>query len=527
MATVALVGPEVEENLSLRYLAAALGEQGFASEIVPFNAPPDLTTVLERVLAIQPLVVGLSLSFQWRAQDVLALAMGLRDRGYRGHITGGGHFAAFAWPELLRDFHELDSICLHEAEETLPALVKAVAEGCALAEIAGLASRGPDGPTIRRPPVRVPDLARVRWPDRRGEPTRCLGHAIAPMVTSRGCYARCEFCCIAAWHEQTLPGTRYRSRPLDDVADEMAWLGRERRTEIFIFHDDNFLLPGERGSLDRIDRLAKALGQRGMGRFASVVKARPTDLTPAVLEALVARLGLVRVYLGVETDSAQGLRTLGRGMAPGLSREVLRHLDERGVYACFNMLLFDPDTTLESLERNLTLLEQHAQVPHNFGRVELYAGTPLLARMLGEGRCSGDYLGWDYTLNDPLVQRVFEITMACFHDRNFGLGSMANRLMGTRFDVEVCRFFHPGTYRDDWLREAQRLNRALTQHSLQAVREIVAFVRRRGSAAEQTELVERLTREIGRKDAELRQAATRLEDAVQQSVGQACRHACP
>ena len=60
------------------------------------------------------------------------------------------------------------------------------------------------------------------------------------------------------------------------------------------------------------------------------------------------------------------------------------------------MLMFDPDTTLESVETNLDFIEYAADFPFNFGRVELYAGTPLLARMQAEGRCRGDYLQWDY-----------------------------------------------------------------------------------------------------------------------------------
>src|SRR5205814_394907 len=75
-----------------------------------------------------PLAVGLSLAFQWRAPEFLALAVALREEGYRGHITAGGHFATFAAAELLRDFPALDSICRQEAEETLVALARALAE---------------------------------------------------------------------------------------------------------------------------------------------------------------------------------------------------------------------------------------------------------------------------------------------------------------------------------------------------------------------------------------------------------------
>ena len=241
----------------------------------------------------------------------------------------------------------------------------------------------------------MPDLQALPRPDRPASP-RCFGHGIAPLVGSRGCYANCTFCCIAAWHEQTLPGKRYRLRELDDVADEMAAMQRERGIEIFVFHDDNFFVPSHVKNLERLNALADALEAAGVRDFATVVKARPSDVTPAVFTVLVERLRCIRCYVGIETDADQGLITLRRW---GQSRQNHRAIEVAralGLYACFNMLMFDPDTTLDSVRNNLDFIEDAADYPFNFGRVELYAGTPLLARMQHEGRCSGDYLQWDY-----------------------------------------------------------------------------------------------------------------------------------
>lgn len=85
MAWVALIGPELEENLSLRYIAASLARAGYDSEIVPFNSENDFGAALEAVLAAPepPLVVGISLAFQWRAQDFLAFAVALRQAQLR------------------------------------------------------------------------------------------------------------------------------------------------------------------------------------------------------------------------------------------------------------------------------------------------------------------------------------------------------------------------------------------------------------------------------------------------------------
>ncbi len=108
---VALIGPEIEENLGLRYLSTALVDAGFEAEILRFDDERDFATVLKAIL--EPpgfFLVALSLAFQWRAMDFLAIALALRERGFRGHLTAGGHFASFAYRELLRDFPELDTI---------------------------------------------------------------------------------------------------------------------------------------------------------------------------------------------------------------------------------------------------------------------------------------------------------------------------------------------------------------------------------------------------------------------------------
>ena len=90
---VALVGPELEENLSLRYLAAALSGAGYSVQIVAFNRAEDVDRVAMAVLAGEPGLVGFSLSAQRRYEDFGRLARLLRSRGYYGHLTAGGHFA--------------------------------------------------------------------------------------------------------------------------------------------------------------------------------------------------------------------------------------------------------------------------------------------------------------------------------------------------------------------------------------------------------------------------------------------------
>ena len=71
-----LVGPEREENLSIRYLSGVLLEAGHEVAIAAFDCAGDLDAVLARAQGFD--AVGLSMRFQVRAREFLALAAALK-----------------------------------------------------------------------------------------------------------------------------------------------------------------------------------------------------------------------------------------------------------------------------------------------------------------------------------------------------------------------------------------------------------------------------------------------------------------
>ncbi|MBN2192439.1 MAG: B12-binding domain-containing radical SAM protein [Polyangiaceae bacterium] len=518
---VALVGPEVEENLSLRYLAAALAQSGIRSEIHAFNAPEDFSRIAKAILdaPVPPLLVGLSLAFQWRAEEFLALAMALRAGGYRGHVTGGGHFGTFAANELLRDFLELDSICRFEAESTIVELVRALERDRPLDDVSGLVLRR-GGVVKVTAPRGLPDVKALPWPDRRGAPARCFGHAIAPLVGSRGCYGRCSFCSIAAWHDAASSSRRFRLRDVADVADEMAELQRGRGIEIFLFEDDNFFLPRPEASLARIHGLADALAARGVDHFATMVKARADDVRTELFEPLVRRLHCLRAYVGIESHADSGLLTLARNARPSDNDSAMAVARQLGLYVCFNVLPFDPDATLESFVENVAFLDRVLDYPFCVGRVELYAGTPLLARLQREGRCRGDYLRWNYDLIEPRLERLFRRFMACQRDRYFSGEGAIQRLWVLRMDVEAARFFHPDRFRPAWHERAVALTRTVTTDAVAVLHALVAFARA-DVDEERPHTVHALARQARRVDAAVLEGILALAREMSESIGEA------
>jgi oxygen-independent coproporphyrinogen-3 oxidase len=131
------------------------------------------------------------------------------------------------------------------------------------------------------------------------------------------------------------------------VGDEVAAL-HAQGVRALLVEDDLFLLPDERRSLARLSALQTALAERGIGRLAIWAKARPESVTPAVARA-ARELGIVHLFLGIESASPERLAYLGRTHSPAQSERALELCRAHDIQPSFNLMLFDPDVTLEQI----------------------------------------------------------------------------------------------------------------------------------------------------------------------------------
>jgi radical SAM superfamily enzyme YgiQ (UPF0313 family) len=205
---------------------------------------------------------------------------------------------------------------------------------------------------VEPPPDPLDDLVS----DRRGEPHDVMGVPVAPIVGSRGCYADCSFCCIYAYAENA-DGARYRRRSPENIAAEMRREYSERGVRLFIFHDDNFFVPSAKLNIKRYERLKELLTEHRMNDIALVIKCRPNDVDPELF-VLLKSIGLIRAYVGIETNSDEGIVSLNRRITSADNRRALAVLRELDVYYSYNVLIFDPEATLTGIERNLDFMAE-------------------------------------------------------------------------------------------------------------------------------------------------------------------------
>ncbi len=461
-----LVGADFEENLGLGILAAVLEEAGHDASIVPFNVAEDAGPIVRRVIAEQPELVGLSIQFQHRAHEFLGLARALRSAGYRGHVTAGAQFPTLAFREVLEGEHGVDSVVLHDGDDTIVDLARAIERGTPVSEVDGLALRGNDGLAFRTAERRMPDdLDRIPFAKRYRPHNRHMGIPFVPLVGGRGCWSKCSYCSIVAFYRDGREhggGRLFRMRSPENVAEEMALLWhRAGGPCIYCFHDDNFTLPNPQRTIERVRAIRNALDGYGVGLIGMVGKARPDTITPELAKQL-AELGVIRLYVGVENASQQGGDNLRRGTQQGHVREALRSCREAGIFNCYNLLMFEPGATLGDLHENADFIRDHADHPVNFCRAEPYHGTPLHLEMARDQDLGGSYLGWNYRIGDDRAELAFRVCSAVFRERNFAPRGVANRYMGLGYAGNVLRRFYAGPRAEALRERAYRLTRAIS-----------------------------------------------------------------
>jgi radical SAM superfamily enzyme YgiQ (UPF0313 family) len=304
-------------------------------DLVGFTVPDTLT--------VKAVVGFLS---QWRpvARD-----------GERPHVTAGGNFATVHAKALLERLSTLDSVVLHEGEETLCELVDRIAAGRDWRTTAGIAFRADGAISESEKRLRIADLDGIPFPARDTLPDLLASqpNPVASVISSRGCHRRCRFCAV-----QKLVGA-WRARSAANVVDELASLRRELGVERVDFQDDNFVGPGERGRRRAI-AIAREIQRRRLDLSFRLMCSADTvshDVISALLDA-----GLLSVFVGVESGSQTRLTAYAKGTVEQ-NAHALRVLDGLGILdKCeIGFIMFDPDGDLAEIGENLAFLRDHVR----------------------------------------------------------------------------------------------------------------------------------------------------------------------
>lgn len=469
-----LVGPIQQENLALGYLASYARTKGHDVRVIAYAYRKQVDAAVNAVLAENPDLVGLGIAFQNNIDDYVLFLKTLRERGYRGHLTCGGHVGTFCWEELLTELPELDTVVRHDGEETLCEMLEMLRLGERVRGIDGLVWREDDGKIVKGP-VRKASMAldAIPPPERSNEPYTVGGIIVDFLITARGCVGECSYCSIAAYTSEQKKS--YRLRSPEAVADEIAKQWHERGARVFFVQDDLFVLPGERAAIDRMARLKKAIDDRGVRDSVFWIKGRPENITLPVAQA-AREMGAIHMFLGVEAASGKRLKYLGRTHLPIHNHSAIANLRAANVMPSFNFMLFDPDCSLDDVSASLDMAYENPDLPWNVCRTEIYSGTGLRNRLEGEGRLLGNWRSWGYRMRDERAELMFRIIRVALFERALAIESLLNRLISLSFARQLHVELLPSSASDAIDRAVTDLGVLVRRDTVKRLREVLAFV---------------------------------------------------
>lgn len=268
------------------------------------------------------------------------------------------------------EFPEIEHFVCGEAEGVIGELVADLARGAprAIYRAAGF-------PDVRTTPVPRWDLVRVR------------DYVTMPVQFSRGCPFECEFCDIVVMNGR-VPRTKDPAQVLRELEALRAAGWRDR---VFLV-DDNFI-----GNRKRARELLHALidwRRATRSPIGFLTEASVNLAADPGLLALMVEAGFKKVFVGLETPSAEGLEECGKRQNRKLDlREATRVLQSAGLEVMGGFIVgFDSDGE-EIFQRQFEFIQRSGVVTAMVGLLNALPQTALYARLAREGRLLAESCG--------------------------------------------------------------------------------------------------------------------------------------
>ena len=391
----------IGETLGVRYLAAFLEVKGHKVDVLePSLSQSSIKDTAKAILKEDYDLVGFTVPYGGLFPNVLKVIKTIRDAGFKGHITIGGHFPTFEHNDILRYYKHIDSVVRHEGEHTLLALVNNLDEQNNFKTIPGLSYREGEKLLVNPPRPLIENLDELPFP-KRDEYSRYNEGDHYAMVTSRGCYGNCSFCSVRAFYGYDKALWRFRSP--ENVVDEIEYLVDNYSAKVISFMDDNFM--GGKIGKKRAIEIADMIISRGLDIFFEI-SCRSDDIDEHILSEL-KKAGLRHVSVGIESGNNAVLKRFNKKTTVSDNIAAIKTLRKNNLSFTPYFIMFDPSTTLDELKCNLLFLYHNKICTYRTVKnaITIYKGTPFFAQLKNELRRRN----WEYQyeFKDNKIAKIY------------------------------------------------------------------------------------------------------------------------
>lgn len=399
----------------------------YEAEIAPRITQPTLGGYVERILAHDPAIVGIS---TYSIEATKHLARAIKEANPEVLVVVGGQVCDpgfygynLAWSG------PIDAVVYGEGEGPLLDIIDLVEAGSRdFSGVRGLLlPRGPgnaEDTGLRSP---IADVRTLPWPQFEGlpmdwytqslvEPPFTPSRSVSTLM-SRGCVRKCDFCLQAEiWQN-------FRYRTAEDIHAEMR--AHKERWGVTEIHFNDLLI---NGNVKQLDRLSDLLLKEPLGLTWGGNAIVSRTLKRGLLEKMVAA-GCTFLGFGFESFSSPVLHAMGKKYdAPEVSR-LVKDMHEVGLFFFSNLIIGHPAEGRQEFAETVAFLIEHAkyfpEAPTS-SLLIVQKNTPIHRAMdyWGIEMRDGDALGWwlkDGSNTLPERKRRAQV-MNFFYESLFGTG---------------------------------------------------------------------------------------------------------
>lgn len=275
-------------------------------------------------------------------------------------ILVGGIHPTLEKEKILDLYPEIDFICIGEGETMVLDFLDKFEDG-AYADIPNLIYR--DGNKIRSNPIApatdLATLAPFPWDCFKEEEIVQPSMGFAYVTASRGCPYSCTYCCNVIYLK-TYKKSYLRTRPVDDVIEELLFLKEKYDPWLYYFADEMILF-----DLNYVRELFTEFKKRVGGRFG--LQGRVEYLDDETVEFL-AHAGCRYVAMGAESGDEEFCQNvLKRKISNAQLDAAVKRCQRYGIFVTtFNMIGYpvenDDFLTLQTIRLNMRMKPNYVQL---------------------------------------------------------------------------------------------------------------------------------------------------------------------
>ena len=325
-------------SLGLMYLSASLRRAGYTVRHIDHTFM-ERHEVLAEIDRLKPSVIGVYCMITMQDE---AFSLASEVRGKALTVVGGPYPSGEPEPFLDR----FDLVAVGEGEETIVRIMEHL-DDRRFDEVPGLVfKRG--GEVVRTEPLgRSKDMSSLPLPYRRDLPNqeyisywrRHWKDATTPLMSTRGCPFRCEFC-----HKPVF-GDLFRARPASSVIEEMEEIAELGYDHVWM-SDDLFTLNYRR----TMELCASIESSRLPLTWECLSRVTQVDYD---LFAQMKRAGCKRIFFGIESGDEGVLKQMAKGIKPEQAREAVSACARAGIKAAGFFMVGYLGETQESLLKTI------------------------------------------------------------------------------------------------------------------------------------------------------------------------------